>query len=365
MLLGSPSARDIRRTAVTSASLARQLSVTGTLSCERTGSKFSRITTLAFVVLVRPCLGVPIRKPRRRSVASRLPSLLDYPDITASLPGRHGTVIDTRRESCNRGGCCDATRGPPLTSPPRSSLRHGVDGGRVVREAIVVRLTLLGGFELRCGRQVVRVPQHVQRLLAFLGLHKRPLRRAYVAGRLWIDVSQEQAFGSLRTTLWRTRKVRAPVVVATSTHLALASSVAVDVRALEASAQRALHGLTPLGSAEVDLLTESDELLPDWYDDWVALEREQLAQLRLRALEAACEGLVVAGRLREATAAALAAITADPLRERARLLLISAYFETGDRVEARRQFVDFRDRLKSELDLEPSPQMLELVHALG
>lgn len=252
-----------------------------------------------------------------------------------------------------------------MTSQPKSSLRHHLDRKRLVQEAVGVRLTLLGGFELRCGRRAVEVPPHVQQLLAFLALHERPLRRAYVAGRLWMDVSQEHAFASLRTTLWRSHRVGAPIVEATSTHVALASSVAVDVRALEASAQQALHRRIPLGSADFDLLTEADELLPDWYDDWVAREREQLAQLRLRALEAACEELAAAGHLREATTAALSAVAADPLRESARLLLISAYLGAGNRVEAGRQFADFRDRLKSELNLEPSLRMLKLGHVLG
>jgi hypothetical protein len=61
----------------------------------------------------------------------------------------------------------------------------------------------------------------------------------------------------------------------------------------------------------------------------------------LSALEAACEELVAAGRFRDATTAALAAVTADPLRESARSLLITAYLGSGAHVEAARQFVDF------------------------
>ena len=38
------------------------------------------------------------------------------------------------------------------------------------------------------------------------------------------------------------------------------------------------------------------ELLPDWYDDWVLLERERFRQLRLHALDALCDDLTRAGR---------------------------------------------------------------------
>lgn len=251
-----------------------------------------------------------------------------------------------------------------MTSPHRSSLRHRNDR-EYAFEPLAARLTLLGGFELQCGQRVARVPPHVERLLAFLALHDRPLRRAYVSGRLWIDVSQEQAFGSLRTTLWRMHSVRAWIVEATTTQLSLAPSVGVDVRELKASVQRALHRRTQLDPSDFDLLTQAEELLPDWYDDWVAQEREQLAKLRLLALEAACEELVAAGKFMEATTVALAAVAADPLRESARTLLIRAYLGAGDRVEAAREFIEFRRQLKSELGLEPSLRMLEFVQALG
>ncbi len=225
---------------------------------------------------------------------------------------------------------------------------------------MVATLTLLGGFELRDGSRCASVPPHVQRLVAFLALHDRPLRRAYVSGRLWIDVRQEQAFGALRTTLWRAQKVRPAVVEASSTHIALASPVPVDVRELRAAAQRALHR-SPLEPGDIDRLVDAVELLPDWYDDWVLHEREQLTQLRLLALEAACEQFVAAGRFRDATTAALAAVASDPLSESSRSVLISAYLGAGHHVDAARQLADFRHRLKRELGLEPSVRIVELL----
>src|SRR5437867_4028183 len=70
-----------------------------------------------------------------------------------------------------------------------------------------------------------------------------------------------------------------------------------------------------------DVLLHED-LLPDWYDDWVALERERLRQLRVHALEQLCDRLLVAERFGEATEAALAASRTEPLRESPQRLLI-------------------------------------------
>ncbi len=252
-----------------------------------------------------------------------------------------------------------------MAARQQSSLRHRPGRDGAIRASPAVRLTLLGGFELESGRRRLQAPPHVQRLLAFLALHDRPIRRTYVSGQLWLDASQEQAFGSLRTTLWRLRRVTAPLVQATSTHLALAPSVAVDAHELAARAERFLHRHPPLDPDEVELLATAHELLPDWYEDWVTPERERLSQLRLLALEAACEELVATGCYREATTAGLAAVATDPLRESVRRLLITTYVGEGNYAEAARQFDDFRARLKRELGLEPSFRMLELARAFG
>jgi DNA-binding SARP family transcriptional activator len=132
------------------------------------------------------------------------------------------------------------------------------------------------------------------------------------------------------------------------------------VHELKSAAQRALHR-NPLDPGDVDRLVDAVELLPDWYDDWVLHEREQLTQLRLLALEAACEQFVAAGRFRDATTAALAAVASDPLSESSRSVLISAYLGAGHHVDAARQLADYRHRLKDELGLEPSVRIVELL----
>jgi DNA-binding SARP family transcriptional activator len=201
----------------------------------------------------------------------------------------------------------------------------------------------------------------VQRLLAFLALQGRPLHRAYVAGRLWIELSQEHAHGCLRSTLWRLGRFPYRCVEVTSTHLALSPGVAVDARELELAAESVLHDGEPRTTEDVECLTRAAELLPDWYDDWVLQERERLRQLRLLALEAAGEALVSARRYSEAAIVALAAVGSDPLRESAYRLLIRAYLGEGNVAEALHQFALFRSQLRSDLGLEPSAQMDALV----
>ncbi len=209
----------------------------------------------------------------------------------------------------------------------------------------------------------MELPLRVQRLVAFLALRGRPLQRAYVAGRLWLDASQEHAYGSLRATIWEARRLHCPFVQASNTQVALAPQVRVDAEELEQCAARVLHGDGfPIG-ADLDRLVCAGELLPDWYEDWVLQERAQLHELRLLALESAAETLIAAGRTSEASIAAFAAISAEPLRESSCCLLARACLAAGNRVEADRHLAEFRARLRRQCGLEPSPRMRELILA--
>lgn len=223
-----------------------------------------------------------------------------------------------------------------------------------------MQVRLLHGFELRCGGQTVELPLSSQRLVAFLALHNRPLLRVYVAGSLWIDASEERSHANLRSALWRLRQTGHFVVDATPSHLSLGQGVEVDVHRVLALSRGLLRD--PSGGLDQEL---TGDLLPDWYDDWLELERERLRQLRLHALEAVAERLLADRRYGEAVEAGLAAVEADPLRESAHRLLVRVYLAEGNWGEALRQYRVFCGRLRDELGLRPSGQMEELVRPLG
>jgi DNA-binding SARP family transcriptional activator len=226
-----------------------------------------------------------------------------------------------------------------------------------------ITLGLLQGFEVRSNGTLVALPLVAQRLIAFLALQQRPVRRAYVANILWLDASEDRAHAALRTTLWRARTPGAVLVDASSTHLTLAPGVAVDHRDVAARTRRVLRRADPIVAADFDAVLDAGELLPDWYEDWVLLERERFRQLRLHALEAVCDDLMKAGRHSDAAEAALAAVAAEPLRESAHRLLMRVYLAEGNPGEAIRQYDLFRTLLHDQLGLEPSSRMRELIES--
>jgi DNA-binding SARP family transcriptional activator len=237
-------------------------------------------------------------------------------------------------------------------------------GAPCAKSAPHARLELLSGFELSHDGEPVELPLASQRVVAFLALQQRAVQRVFVAGSLFMDASEERANARLRTALWRMRRPSCPIVSATCTHLALAAGTSVDLRESQERARHIVAGSTEASLADVEALTVSGELLPDWYDDWVLLERERFRQLRMHALEALCREMAASGRYAQATEAGLAAIEVEPLRESAHRALIHAYLLEGNACDAIRQYRIFRDMIRREMDMEPSPRMRGLLAAV-
>jgi DNA-binding SARP family transcriptional activator len=227
--------------------------------------------------------------------------------------------------------------------------------------AVAARLALLNAFRLSHEGIEVALSVPAQRLLAFLALQDHPVLRDYVAETLWLDSTQDHAAGSLRSALFKLRQPGCELVEVTSGRLRLAPRLVVDVREAVAWARRLLDPATEEDDLEVRGVVFSGEILPNWYDDWVALERERFRELRVHALEVLSARLTSVGRFGEAMDAGLAAVRGDPLRESAHRVVMSVHLAEGNRAEALEEYRRFRDRLGRDLGLAPSARMDELL----
>jgi len=213
-----------------------------------------------------------------------------------------------------------------------------------------------------CHDAPVALPMSAQRLVAFLALHNRLLLRSFVAGSLWLDTPEERAQANLRSALWRLHRCNRDLVEVRGKQLRLSPEVEVDLREAEALARSALSDSDP-DIHELAPGRLGDDLLPDWYDDWVLMEREQFRQLRLRALDALCERLTRGGRLGEALDVGLSALVGEPLRESAHRAVIRIHLADGNPAEAIRQYRLCR-RLLGELGVQPSQQIKDLMRGV-
>jgi SARP family transcriptional regulator, regulator of embCAB operon len=230
------------------------------------------------------------------------------------------------------------------------------------------RISLLGGFQLEDEGVAIVLPEGAQRLLAFLALRGRLVRRPVAAGTLWPVATEGRASSSLRTALARLPDSAGAAVTATARELGLSHRVSVDLWDSRALAHQLLA--PPGSSAPSDPEPEavsalSAALLPDWYEEWVLVEAEDWRQLRLHALEALAQRLTAQGRYGDAAAAALAAVRVEPLRESPRAALIRVHIAEGNPSEAMREFARYGELLMLELGVEPTQRLRALVAELA
>lgn len=196
------------------------------------------------------------------------------------------------------------------------------------------------------------------RLLAYAAVHTRPVSRAGVAASLWPDLDETAAATRLRSTLWRMPALDGERLVQVDRgdggRLTLADSVNVDVRLAGDE-----HRVAELSLDELD-----GEVLPDWSDEWVTVERERFRQLRLRLLEHLSACAQERREFNVALRAALVAVAGEPLRESAHRRVMEVHLAECNPGEALRQYDLCRRLLRDRLGIAPSTATRAVVQDL-
>jgi DNA-binding transcriptional activator of the SARP family len=224
-----------------------------------------------------------------------------------------------------------------------------------------VSIHLVGGFSVEVGDHRIALPISPSRLIAYLALQARPCSRSNLAGVLWPDGSQDRAMGNLRSVLWRMRALHLDAVEMTGTSLRLVADAVVDLDVLTRAAEAVLDRSTESDPTAIGELVRAGDVLPDWSDDWLVVERERFRQLRLHALERAAARLAADGRIGRAIDICVAVVAEEPLRDSAQRMLIELHLAEGNHVEAVRQYRTFWQLIEDEVGIEPSSETQALV----
>jgi non-specific serine/threonine protein kinase len=144
----------------------------------------------------------------------------------------------------------------------------------------MLEVRLLGTFEIKYKNKPVNIASRpAQSLFAYLILNAGAShRREKLAGMLWPDSLEETARDNLRHALWRLRKALAGASSARFLHaddVTISFKESADYWLDAAELEKLSEDASPDQLMEV-LSTYQGELLPGFYDEWVALEREHL-----------------------------------------------------------------------------------------
>ncbi|NTW03612.1 MAG: AAA family ATPase, partial [Oscillochloris sp.] len=226
------------------------------------------------------------------------------------------------------------------------------------------RFWLLGGMRAIGPAGPISLPGgRVRSLLAYLLLHPRvPHPREVLAELLWPDSSPGVARRSLTSLLYILRRaIGHQIISATPETLSLYPDSVVWVDVWEFERLVALPDTTALQQATG---LYSGDLLPELYDDWLAVPRASLREHYLAAL------LRLANAETERSPANAVEyyrtlLAYDPLREEAGRGLMHCLARLGRRHEALAVYTDLAATLEAELGAYPERITRELANSIG
>ncbi|HEY1618192.1 MAG TPA: BTAD domain-containing putative transcriptional regulator [Streptosporangiaceae bacterium] len=207
-------------------------------------------------------------------------------------------------------------------------------------------------------------------LLALLALQRgQPVSADRLIDALWGDGQAANPANALQAQIGQLRRTfGAAAIVTTEAGYALAVGPAdIDVVRFEhlVAKGRRLAAAGEMTSASAALgealgLRRGDPLAEFAYAGFFDAERAHLGELTLVAIEAKAGADLGLGRHSELAGELAAQCREHPLREGLWELLILALYQAGRQAEALRAYTEIRDRLVSEMGIDPGPALREL-----
>ena len=248
-----------------------------------------------------------------------------------------------------------------------------------------LRILLLGSPRIELDERLVEIKLHkALALLAYLAVSEQNHRRDTLATFFWPDYNQSKARSYFRNALWLLKKTLGEglfCIRREEVGLQFRTVIWVDVLNFRqylrtVDIHRIQHTTEDPCQACITNLSEAVELyrddflsgftLPDSpaFDNWQCFQTEGLRLAFIGALEQLARWHLEQDDYLTSICYARRWILLDPFNESARRLLMKAYFQSGHRSAAFRQYQDYLQILKLELNVLPSVEITELYYSM-
>ncbi len=226
-----------------------------------------------------------------------------------------------------------------------------------------IRIHLLGRFFIERQNHPVQLStRKTESLLAYLVLHPERHGREKLAALFWGDSSDTEARNSLRNALAViNKKLGHNLLLVDRQSISINPEHPYHVDALEFEAQAgnflAAHTSDP---HQVNIDLYQDDLLADYYDEWIFPLREHYRSLLIKTLLQIAQQMRSQSEYEKAIDHARKVITLDPANERAHQQIMFCHAAMGNRNAAIQQFDECQRILMEELGVEPAAETVAL-----
>jgi DNA-binding SARP family transcriptional activator/TolB-like protein/Tfp pilus assembly protein PilF len=235
-------------------------------------------------------------------------------------------------------------------------------------EAPVMRLSLLGGFELVGPDGRIDVgSRKACALVAYLAFNRgKPQSRETLATLLWGSQADAQARQNLRQALTTLRRELGDVLVARDDTVAIKpEALTCDGQEFEAlCADGTLDALTKAADLYKGPFASGLSIKENGWIEWVAGVRTRLDQLAAKAMTRVGEHQLAQGQPDHALTLGERALALDGFGEDSHRLVIGSLAASRRRTDALRHYERLVDLLRRELGVDPEPATRSLVGQL-
>jgi len=241
-------------------------------------------------------------------------------------------------------------------------------------QQVVLKVTALGvGRVLKHGVEISKTEWTSQRIreMFFYLVDRTPVQRDRVLETFWPDKPPGRAVNNLYQILFRLRRTVGESVIVLEEQvcrLSPTAGVEYDVAQFEDSARRAL-ALLPGDLHRLGLLASAVEhytgdYLADLPVEWALGRRRELSTLYVAALRAYADELMNLTRYGEARAVLARALDVEPLDDELHERMLMCLAGLGSRHLVVDYYMRYRETMRSELGLDPPPEMRALYSRL-
>lgn len=226
-----------------------------------------------------------------------------------------------------------------------------------------IHINLLGRFTIkRQGQPIQLSTRKTESLLAYLILHPQNHGREKLAALYWGDSSDTDARNSLRNALAvLNKKLGHHLLLVDRQSVSINPEYPLKVDALEFEAQAANYLPAPSSDPhEINIELYQDDLLSDFYDEWIFPVREHYRSLFIKALLEITQQMRSQSEYGKAIEYASRVIIFDPANERAHQQIMFCHAARGDRNAAIKQYEICKRILTEELGVEPETETIAL-----